>query len=259
MILDRILETKRREVEAAKAAVSLQALHARPCWHEPRRGFQRALESAPGRCIIAEIKRASPSKGLIRREYDPAAHAREYERAGATCLSVLTDGPFFQGSLADLECARNACGLPLLRKDFVLDPYQIDEARAFGADAVLLIVAVLPEPLLAELHAAARERNLDVLVEVHDERELDVAWRAGGRLIGINNRDLRSFSTSTDVTRRLMPRVPAGATVISESGLHDAAELAALEAIGVSGFLIGEAFMAAPRPGEALAALLAER
>lgn len=259
VILDRILEAKRSEVARAKQATPVAALRQRPVWSEPRRGFQRAISAATSRCIIAEIKRASPSRGVIRHDFDPVAHARAYEQAGATCVSVLTDQQFFQGSLADLERVRGACGLPLLRKDFMIDAYQIAEARAHGADAVLLIVAALSMSLLDELYDAAREEGLDVLVEVHDERELETALSSGATLIGINNRDLRSFVTTTDVTRRLVARVPRDAAVISESGLHDAAELSALEALGVRGFLIGEAFMAASDPGKALAALLAER
>jgi len=256
VILDRILASKRSEVAAAKAAVSVAQMRQRPLWSEARRGFAHAIRSATTRCVIAEIKRASPSKGVIREDFDPSAHARDYERAGATCLSVLTDGPFFQGALSHLEQARSACGLPLLRKDFVIDPYQITESRASGADAVLLIVAALTPSLLAELDAAAREEGLDVLTEVHDDRELDTALESGATLIGINNRDLRSFVTTTDVTRRLVGRIPPRVAVISESGLGDPADLSALEALGVRGFLIGETFMAAARPGDALAALL---
>jgi indole-3-glycerol phosphate synthase len=256
MILDRILDAKRSEVAAAKAVASVAELRQRPLWQEPRRGFEHAIRSARTRCVIAEIKRASPSKGIIRQSFDPAAHARDYERAGATCLSVLTDGPFFQGSLSHLEQARSACALPLLRKDFVIDPYQIAESRGAGADAILLIVAALAPSLLRELDAAAREEGLDVLTEVHDDRELDVALDLGTKLMGINNRDLRSFVTTTDVTKRLVSRIPPEVAVISESGLGDPAELTALEALGVRGFLIGETFMAAPRPGDALAALL---
>ena len=256
MILDRIIEAKRSELAAAKAAASIAEIRDRALWHARRRGFADAIRSAHARCVIAEIKRASPSKGVIRRDFDPEAHARDYERAGATCLSVLTDGPFFQGSLSDLEKVRSACALPLLRKDFVIDPYQIAESRAFGADAVLLIVAALAPSLLAELDAAAHEEGLDVLTEVHDDRELDTALDAGATLIGINNRDLHSFVTTTDVTKRLIGRIPPDVTVISESGLGDPAELSALEALGVRGFLIGETFMAAPCPGDALAAVL---
>jgi indole-3-glycerol phosphate synthase len=256
MILERILEAKRREVATARRRCSEADLTQRPLWNDARRGFAAAIRNAPGRCIIAEIKKASPSRGTIRKDFDPARHAADYEAAGATCISVLTDGPFFSGSLEHLAAARGACRLPLLRKDFLIDPYQVAEARAAGADAVLLIVAALGRDRLDELTSAAAEAGLDVLTEVHDEAELDVACAAGANLIGINNRNLKTFETSLDVTRRLLARVPDGVTVISESGLHDAADLADLERLGVGGFLIGEAFMAAPSPGEKLASLL---
>jgi len=256
MILERIIEAKRREVATARKRCTESDLMGRPLWKEARRGFAAAIRNAPGRCIIAEIKKASPSRGTIRKDFDPARHAAEYEAAGATCISVLTDGPFFAGSLEHLAAARNAARLPLLRKDFILDPYQIVEARAAGADAVLLIVAALDRERLGELAAAAAELGLDVLTEVHDEGELDVACTSGADLIGINNRNLKTFETSLDVTRRLLPRVPDGVTVISESGLVDPEDLADLERLGVGGFLIGEAFMAAPHPGEKLASFL---
>jgi indole-3-glycerol phosphate synthase len=256
VILPRILESKRAEVARAKLETSVDLLRSGELWRERRRGFARAIESAPARCIVAEIKKASPSKGVIRAAFDPAAHARDYERAGATCISVLTDAPFFQGSLADLAAARRACARPLLRKDFIVDAYQIVEARAYGADAVLLIVAALVPAELALLSDAARDEQLDVLVEVHDERELDVALGTGARLIGINNRDLATFHTSTDVTRRLIGLVPRDVTVISESGLRGAAEMSDLEALGVRGFLVGETLMAAPDPATALAGLM---
>ena len=256
VIVERILETTRADVTVRKASLPASAMVGTRYWHDARRGFRRAIETHTGRCIIAEIKRASPSRGVIRAEFDPASHARAYATAGATCLSVLTDRPFFQGALDHLAEARGACRLPLLRKDFVVDPYQVTEARAFGADAILLIVAALSDGLHRELAAAAAEHGLDVLTEVHDEADLDAALGVGASLIGINNRDLRTFAVTTEVTHRLMRGIPAGVTVISESGLSDAHELAALEALGVKGFLIGEAFMAAPDPGEALARLL---
>jgi indole-3-glycerol phosphate synthase len=256
MILDRILAAKREEVAAAKARVSVAGLRSLPGWQEPRRRFVHAIHEAKGRCIIAEIKKASPSRGLIRADFDPAAHARDYERAGATCISVLTDTRFFQGSLADLDAARRACARPLLRKDFVVDPYQIVEARAHGADAVLLIVAALESRALGELLAQARAESLDVLTEVHDERELETALAAGAALIGVNNRDLKTFHTTTDVTRRLVASMRGNVPLISESGLGDARELAELESLGVRGFLIGETLMAAASPGRALARLI---
>jgi indole-3-glycerol phosphate synthase len=256
LILERILEAKRDEVARAKTRVPAASLRERALWAEARRGFARAITDARRRCVIAEIKKASPSKGVIRRDFDPAAHARDYAEAGATCISVLTDGPFFQGALAHLAAARGACAVPLLRKDFLVDAYQVAEARAYGADAVLLIVAALAPSALRDLGAAASAEGLDVLVEVHDEGELDTALAAGATLVGVNNRNLKTFATSTDVTRRLMTRMPEGVTVISESGLGDPAELADLERAGVRGFLIGETFMAAERPGEALARVL---
>jgi indole-3-glycerol phosphate synthase len=258
VILDRILEAKRAEVATAKKRVPLAGLRSLAAWHEARRGFAAAIRDTSGRCIIAEIKKASPSRGLIRADFDPAAHARDYDRAGATCISVLTDEAFFSGSLAHLEQARRSCSRPLLRKDFVIDDYQLAEARAYGADAALLIVAALDPAALGSLLAAARQNELDVLTEVHDERELETALAAGATLIGINNRNLKSFETSTDVTRRLMALVPEGTIVISESGLGAVAELADLERRGVRGFLIGESLMAAPSPGRALARLLAK-
>lgn len=258
MILDRILQTKRQEVAQAKIARPRQALQAEPLWKEARRGFAAAIRAQARRCVIAEIKKASPSRGIIRESFDPASHAAAYERAGATCLSVLTDVQFFGGSLADLAAARRACALPLLRKDFVIDPYQIDEARAWGADAVLLIVAALDATTFAELYKAAGHAGLDVLTEVHTGAELEQALAAGATLVGINNRDLHTFATSLDVTRELVGRVPAGVTVISESGFRRGAEMAELEALGVRGFLIGEQLMAAADPGAALAELLDE-
>jgi indole-3-glycerol phosphate synthase len=257
MILERILESKRVEVAQARVRAPEAELRAREGYGRRRYGFAARLQQPTGRRIIAEIKKSSPSKGVIRADFDPVRHAREYQDAGAACLSVLTDGPFFLGSLDDLRAVRGACGVPLLRKDFVIDAYQITEAREAGADAILLIVAALDDALLADLQAQAIEQGLDVLVEVHDEEELEIALRADAKLIGINNRNLKTFATSIDVTRRLMMDVPSGVTVISESGLSNYDELADLERLGVSGFLIGEAFMAADAPGEALAALLA--
>ncbi len=256
MILDRILEAKRDEVASARASVPQSSLRASASYASARKGFAARLRQTGGRRIIAEIKRASPSKGVIRELFDPAELARDYAAGGAACISVLTDGPFFQGSLDDLRAARAACVCPLLRKDFVIDDYQITQAREAGADAVLLIVAALDESLLGDLNAAAHEESMDVLVEVHDEAELEIADRIGARLIGVNNRNLKTFETSIDVTRRLMALMPDDATVISESGLGDPAELADLERIGVAGFLIGETFMKSERPGATLASLI---
>ena len=256
MILDRILEAKRAEVDAARASVSEAALAEREEWTLPRRGFARALREGPRPRIIAEIKHRSPSRGVIRTAFDPATHAREYDDAGAACISVLTDAPFFGGSLEHLGAARAACERPLLRKDFTIDAYQIAEARAWGADAVLLIVAALEREAMRDLLTCAADQGLDALVEVHDRPELDVALEIGADLVGINNRNLHTFETTTDVTRRLAPAAGDSVTLVSESGLGDAAELAELSGLGVDAFLIGETFMAAEHPGRALAGLL---
>lgn len=256
MILEDILSEKLREIAASKSLRPLDVLRGRPEWEQPRRGFAHALATARGRAIVAEIKKASPSRGVIRSSFDPPEHARAYAAAGATCISVLTDGPFFQGRLDDLAAVRAATAIPLLRKDFILDPYQIAEARAFGADAVLLIVAALDLTTLRELSACAAEEGLDVLVEVHDEKEMEVAAADGATLIGINNRDLRTFRTTIDVTRRLAPMAPRGALIVAESGIRNTVDIAALEAVGVRAFLVGEHLMAAADPGAALASLL---
>jgi indole-3-glycerol phosphate synthase len=256
VILDDILETKAREVAAARAATPVEALRGRSLYAEPRRGFTAALRSGEGRAIIAEIKKASPSKGIIREDFDPVTHARDYEAAGARCISVLTDTDYFQGSLTVLEEVRAVTSVPLLRKDFTIDDYQVVEARASGADAILLIVAALEDARLAELAAAAREEGLDVLVEVHDGEELARALALGFDLIGVNNRNLRTFETSINTTRMLAGSVPDEVTLISESGFRHPHELGQLEAIGVDGFLIGESFMREPDPGKALAFFL---
>lgn len=255
MILDRILESKRAEIADAKGRASLASLRERPLYAEARRGFAERVR-AQGRSIIAEIKKASPSKGQIRADFRPAVHATQYEKAGARCISVLTDGPFFQGCLSDLESVRAVSTIPLLRKDFMLDPYQIVEARASGADCILLIVAALEDSQLAELSSAATEEGLDVLVEVHDEKELERALLSGAALLGVNNRNLQTFETSLDTTRRLAALTPPGITLVSESGLSVPAQLAELEAIGVSAFLIGETFMREEDPGLAVQTML---
>ena len=222
------------------------------------RGFQRAIEDKvaaglPG--IIAEIKKASPSQGVIRPDFRPADIARSYERAGAACLSVLTDVDFFQGANAYLQEARAACALPVIRKDFLIDPYQVVEARAIDADCVLLIVAALSDAQLDELNSCAREFGLDVLVEVHDGEELERALRLPGALLGINNRNLKTFEVSLDNTLRLLDRIPAGRRVVTESGIHAQADVALMRDHDVQAFLVGEAFMRAPEPGEKLAQL----
>jgi len=256
MILDDILAVKRDEVARERVRVPESELRARPSYARERIGFAERLRELGGRRIIAEIKKASPSAGVIRADFHPERHAAEYQRAGAACISVLTDTKFFQGSLDHLRAVRDACSLPILRKDFVVDEYQVTQAREAGADAVLLIVAALDAARLAQLYRAAVEQGLDVLVEVHDEEEMDTALGIGAPLIGVNNRNLKTFETSTDVTRRLVRGLPAGTLLISESGLSDPAELEELERLGVSGFLIGEAFMKSANPGEALASLV---
>jgi indole-3-glycerol phosphate synthase len=242
-ILDRILDTKRRELAERSAARSIADLDQRAAAQTAPRGFRAALDDAPGYGLIAEIKKASPSKGLIRADFDPAAHARAYAAGGAACLSVLTDADYFQGHEDYLIAARAACDLPVIRKDFMIDPWQVAEARAIGADAILIIVAALDDAQMAEIEVAAIERGMDVLVEVHDARELDRALNLKSRLIGVNNRDLRDFSVSFDRTYELVGRAPAGCTFVAESGLTSRADLAAMAAHGVRCFLVGESLM----------------
>jgi len=250
-VLDRILAVKRDEVAALRRDPGERELRARADRADAPRGFARALANGARPRVIAEFKRASPSKGEIRPGADPAEIARAYAAAGAAALSVLTDAQFFRGALDDLVRARAAVALPVLRKDFTIDPLQLVEARAAGADAALLIVAALGDGQLRELAACARELGLDALVEVHDEAELERALAAGAALVGVNNRDLRDFKTDVGVTRALLPRA-AGRTVVSESGLDSPEVLRALEAAGASAFLIGEALMREPDPGAAL-------
>ncbi len=240
--LDEICATKREEVAARRAGRPTVDTSAA----SPPRGFRRALEAKAangGLALIAEIKKASPSKGLIRADFDPPAHARAYEAGGAACLSVLTDAPYFQGHEDYLVAARAACALPVLRKDFMVDPWQVAEARAMGADAILIIVAALDDGAMAEIEAAAIDHGMDVLVEVHDEAELDRALRLRSRLIGVNNRDLRDFTVDIDRTRRLARLAPGDALMVAESGLSSHADLATLADDGVRCFLIGEALM----------------
>ncbi len=246
-ILERILETKRADVAARKACISLAELDGRIATQTAPRGFKAALDAraAAGPALIAEIKRASPSKGLIREHFDPPAHAVAYAAGGATCLSVLTDEHWFQGADQYLEAARAACALPVLRKDFMIDPWQAPEARALGADAILLIVAALDDAQLADIEAAALDCGMDVLVEVHDARELHRALKLKSRLIGVNNRDLRDFSVDFQRTYELVARAPAGCTFVAESGLSTRADLDAMGEQGVRCFLVGEALMRA--------------
>jgi indole-3-glycerol phosphate synthase len=260
-ILRRILARKREEVAERSRRRSPADLRAEAESLPPPRGFARHLEDKVllgMAAVIAEIKRASPSKGLLRDPFEPAAIARSYARHGAACLSVLTDRDFFQGDDAHLQQARATCTLPVLRKDFTLDPYQVHESRVLGADCILLIVAALDDGLLRELHDLARELRLDVLVEVHDAAELERALRLDPVLLGINNRDLRSFETRLDTTLELLERVPADCRVITESGIHRAADVALMRNHGVHAFLVGEAFMQAPEPGARLAELFTD-
>jgi len=243
--LTEILATKAVEVAERRKSRSIAALDAVD--GGAVRGFAAALEAriaAGGLGLIAEIKKASPSKGLIREDFNPAEHARSYEAGGAACLSVLTDAPYFQGHEEYLIAARTACSLPVLRKDFMIDPWQVAEARSIGADAILIIVAALDDGAMREIEAAARERGMDVLVEVHDEAELERALtRLESRLIGVNNRDLRTFETDLAVTERLAKLVPAGTLLVGESGIGAHADCARLAANGVHAFLVGESLM----------------
>lgn len=244
-ILDRILETKRADVAARKATIPLAEIDARIDGQTPPRGFRAALDAraATGHALVAEIKKASPSKGLIRADFDPPAHARAYQAGGAACLSVLTDERWFQGADQYLTAAREACTLPVLRKDFMVDPWQVPESRALGADAILLIMAALDDGLLAEIEASAIECGMDVLVEVHDEREMERAMKLRSRLIGVNNRDLRDFTVDFARTYELIGKAPADCTFVAESGLMTRADLDEMAAHGVHCFLIGEALM----------------
>jgi len=259
-ILARILARKREEIAAAAVHEPLELLERRALAADPPRGFRHALAARIGAgraAVIAEVKKASPSKGVIRADFHPAEIAASYAAGGATCLSVLTDRDFFQGADEYLCAARAACALPVLRKDFTIDARQVLAARALGADCILLIVAALDDPALAALGAIARQLGMDVLVEVHDEAELDRALASGAELIGVNNRDLRSFEVSLDTTLRLRERVPADRLLVTESGIHAAADVARLRAAGVHAFLVGEAFMRVADPGAELARLFA--
>lgn len=251
-LLERIVETKRAEVAAAKVREPLSVLEKKARAAEPVRDFVGALRSSSP-AVIAEIKKASPSRGVLRVGFDPAAIAKSYEKNGAACMSVLTDTPYFQGIPEHLQAARAACGLPALRKDFILDPYQVAESRAMGADCILLIAACRPP--MKELERLAQGYGMAVLAEVHNAGELDAALELETPLIGINNRDLRSFETRLETTLALLERVPKGRTVITESGILSRADVARMRDAGVNAFLVGEAFMRASDPGEALSGL----
>ncbi|MBI5039860.1 MAG: indole-3-glycerol phosphate synthase TrpC [Gammaproteobacteria bacterium] len=257
-ILQKILTRKAEEVSARAARVPLSAIREHAVAADAPRGFVAALERkiAAGRAgVIAEIKKASPSKGVLREHFDPAAIARSYEQGGAACLSVLTDIDFFQGADAYLQQARAACALPVLRKDFTIDPYQVHEARALGADCILLIVAALADAQMAELAEVAAQLGMDVLVEVHDANELERALRLPCRMIGINNRNLRTFEMRLETTVELLKQIPDDRLVVTESGIHTQADVKLMRNHKVHAFLVGEAFMKADDPGERLAEL----
>lgn len=243
--LTEICETKRGEVAARKAAVTVAELADRAAAQSAPRGFEAALraKAASGFALIAEIKKASPSKGLIRADFRPAEHARAYQAGGAACLSILTDAPYFQGHEDYLVEARAACTLPVIRKDFMVDPWQCLEARAIGADAILIIAACLSDQQMAEIEAAAREQGMDALVEVHNEEEMERASRLKSRLIGVNNRDLKRFVTDLGTTERLAALAPEGTLLVAESGINTHEDILRLEKCGARTFLVGESLM----------------
>ena len=246
--LEEICATKRDEVSARKREHSLAELDALAAEQSPPRGFRAALERAQetGYGLIAEIKKASPSKGLIREDFNPADHALAYAAGGAACLSVLTDAPYFQGHEDYLVAARAACDLPVLRKEFMVDPWQVAEARAIGADAILVIVAALADGAMAEIEAAALERGMDVLVEVHDAAEMARAAQLRSRMIGVNNRNLKTFKTRLETTEELAPLAPEGTLLVGESGISSHADCERLARAGARSFLVGESLMRQP-------------
>jgi indole-3-glycerol phosphate synthase len=253
-VLQRILEVKRGEIAAAKQHSPLSSIENRAHAAPPVRDFVAALRARKP-AVIAEIKKASPSRGVLRADFDPAAIAQSYEKAGAACISVLTDRQFFQGDAAHLAAARAASALPILRKDFVIEPYQVLESRAFGADCILLIAACLTKDRMIELESLAASLAMAVLVEVHDATELEAALALRTPLIGVNNRNLKTFETRLETTLELLPRIPASRIVITESGILAAADVSRMRSAGVDTFLVGEAFMRSPDPGAALASL----
>ena len=255
-ILKKILARKHEEIAERSAQVSIPQLIEKAKTASVPRGFAAAIAAkiAAGQSgVIAEIKKASPSKGVIREDFDPAAIAESYEQGGACCLSVLTDVDFFQGADEYLKMARSASTLPVIRKDFIIDEYQIYEARAMGADCILLIVSALSEEQLNQLHEVARSLGMDVLIEVHDGAELDIALKLDNPMVGINNRNLHSFEVSLENTYQLLSKIPDDKIVITESGIHSPADVAAMRQHNVNAFLVGEAFMRSEEPGERLA------
>jgi indole-3-glycerol phosphate synthase len=257
-VMRRIIAAKRLEVDAARAAIPQAEIERRAAAADAPRGFEAALRRRVARgepAVVAEIKRASPSRGLIRADFDPARIARDYEAHGAACLSVLTDREFFGGSPDDLKAARAACALPVLRKDFMIHPYQVHEARSWGADCILLIMDAVPDEDLLVLARLARSLNMDVLVECHDAPQLERALRLPTALVGVNNRDLRTFETRLETTLELMARVPGDRLLVAESGIAEPADVAKLRSSGVSAYLVGSAFMAADHPGKRLSEL----
>jgi len=254
-ILNRILARKQQEISARRQTMSLDGLQQQAHAASAARGFVAALKRRVEQgesAVIAEIKKASPSKGVIRENFDVVEIAQSYEAGGASCLSVLTDQDFFQGHEDFLVAARSACQLPVIRKDFIVDPYQVVESRAIGADCILLIVAALDDETLAGLHQDARTLGMDVLVEVHNREELERALKLELELVGINNRDLRTFDTSLDTTIKLLELIPAGCLVVTESGIHSREDVALMRQHDVNAFLVGEAFMRVPDPGQGL-------